>query len=228
MNHADHPADALFSKAWGKALLGRCVSPSAGFILCAGMGLSICAIAARTLPLLLILTGLELALALLLRVSPKEMGKEAVYFLIQSSVITGLYCLQIGLIAGLAEGLRTSWQIVLAFFPGLILPRAVSQSRMTQTLSKILPTQTAFILSTSLHFLPMLSTEAHNIYEVQILRGAKILPKDLIHPKNWPDVLHCLAIPLIIQGLKLAGQVALSARNREFGRHKKRTSWPGP
>ncbi len=192
------------------------------------MGLSICAVAARTLPLLLILTGLELGLAFFLRVRPREMGKETVYFLIQSGVIVGLYCLQIGLLPGLAAGLRTSWQIVLALVPGLMLPRAVSQSRMTQTLSKILPTQTAFILSTSLHFLPMLSREAQNIYEVQILRGANILPRDLTHPKNWPDLLHCLLIPLIIQGLKLAGQVALSARNREFGRHKKRTSWPGP
>ncbi|HKK32833.1 MAG TPA: energy-coupling factor transporter transmembrane component T [Desulfomicrobiaceae bacterium] len=198
-------------------------SPGLLFGVC--ISLTILAVGARTLPLLLALTGLELLTALAAGVRLGSLRRELIYFTTQTTVITGLYCFQIGIPEGLWPGLRTSWQIALAFFPGLLLPRLVPQSEMTGILGKILPYRTAFVLAMSLRFLPMLGQEAREIYEAQVLRGARILPKDLLNPKNWPDLVHCLAVPLIIQGLKAADQVALAARAREFGRFEKRTYW---
>jgi len=101
-----------------------------------------------------------------------------------------------------------------------------SVSSLTRVLSRLLPTRTAFVIAASLKFLPHLLAEIKKIYEAQLLRGARILPRDMVWPGNWREILHCLVAPAVVQALELADDIARAARAREFGRYPKRTSWP--
>jgi len=98
---------------------------------------------------------------------------------------------------------------------------------MARALGRLLPARSAFVLAASLKFLPLLLSEISNIYEAQLLRGARILPRDLLWPRNWPDLLHCLIAPSVVQALELADNIARAARAREFGRLRQRTCWSG-
>ena len=84
--------------------------------------------------------------------------------------------------------------------------------------TRVMSARMAFVLSTCLKFVPQLLAEIQNIYEGQVLRGARILPRDLLRPWHWPDLLHCVIVPGIVQGMALAGNIALAARARGFGR----------
>jgi energy-coupling factor transport system permease protein len=145
----------------------------------------------------------------------------------QGGVVTGLYLLRYGPAEGMIPGLLVSWQLLLVFLPGLILLSGTSGSRMANALEKLLPPRSAFVLTASLKFLPMLVTEISSIYEAQCLRGAKIRLRDQLWPGNWLDLLHCLIAPAVVRVLEIADNIACAARTREFGRHSKRTCWPG-
>jgi energy-coupling factor transport system permease protein len=145
----------------------------------------------------------------------------------QTGIITGLYGLRFGLSEGLTAGLTISWQLFLAFLPGAIFVQTTAGHRILQMLADVMPYRMAFVLSTCLNYIPLLLGEVKSIYEGQALRGARILPKDLVNPRNWLDVIHCLVVPTIIQSMKLAGEIALAARARDFGVMKCRTFWPG-
>jgi energy-coupling factor transport system permease protein len=76
-------------------------------------------------------------------------------------------------------------------------------------------------------FIPLMVREIRSIYESQVLRGANMLPKDLLRSWNWPDFINCLLVPAIVRTLSLSGEIALAARARDFGIKKKRSCWPG-
>lgn len=82
-------------------------------------------------------------------------------------------------------------------------------------------------MATCLRFIPLVLDEIRTIYEGQLMRGAKILPSDFLRPWNWPEAVHCLVVPAIIRSLKLAGEIELAAKAREFGATEGRTFWPG-
>ena len=145
----------------------------------------------------------------------------------QGGVVTGLHWLRYGLAEGLIPGLQVSWQLSLVFLPGLILLSGTSGSRMISALEKLLPPRSAFVLSASLKFLPMLVGEIVSIHEAQCLRGAKLRWRDQWWPGNWLDLLHCLIAPSVVRVLEIADNIACAARSREFGRYPKRTCWPG-
>ena len=177
-----------------------------------------------------LLGGLSLAnagLLLLYRCRRPLLLRLARLFLWQGGVVTGLYTLRYGVDEGLLSGLRTSWQLTLVFIPGLILLHGTSSTQLAKALSRLLPARSAFVLATSLKFLPLLLTETSAIYEAQLLRGARILPRDLWSPRNWPDLFHCLIAPSVVQALELADNIACAAKAREFGRSSRRTCWPG-
>ena len=142
-------------------------------------------------------------------------------------VILTLYLIRFQSPDGLWTGFKVSWQLFLAYLPAMVFSRTTSQAAIVRILTRVMSARMAFVLSTCLKFVPQLLAEIQNIYEGQVLRGARILPRDLLRPWHWPDLLHCVIVPGIVQGMALAGNIALAARARGFGRQSKRTCWPG-
>jgi energy-coupling factor transport system permease protein len=188
--------------------------------------LSCLAFVARTPAFLLVLTAVDLAVLFWLRSGPLSLRREARTFLWQTLIILLLYLVRFGSLAGLWQGFQISWQLFLAFLPGMVFVRTTPQTRIVQALNRVMPCRMAFVLSSCLKFVPHLLAEIKNIYEGQVLRGARILPRDLAKPWHWLDLLHCLVVPAVVQGMALAGNIALAARARDFGRHPRRTCWP--
>lgn len=145
----------------------------------------------------------------------------------QSALIVALHLLRFGPQAGLAPGLRTAAQLFLAFLPGLLLMQAHSRSRLTALLQRWLPQRTAFVVTTALHFVPLVLREGRQIYEAQRLRGARIGRRDLVRPWRWGDLVHCVLVPSIVRTLALANAVAMAAQARDFGIQPQRSCWPG-
>jgi len=205
--------------------IGAWIPPGWKLLIC--VCLSALAFGARSVGLL---AGLGLAELLLGRAfCPggrfpwREGGKLAGW---QTAVIVGLYLIRFGT-EGVWPGLRTSAQLFLAFWPGMVFVQSVPAAEIARTLGRVLPYKTAFVLSTSMRFMPLVIREIRSIHEAQVLRGARILPRDLLRPWNWPDLVHCVLVPAIIQSLALAAEIALAARARDFGCAEGRTYWPG-
>lgn len=191
------------------------------------LALSLLAFAARAPAPLVALTGVDILLLFAYRIPWKVWRQGLKFFLVQTILIGGLYILRYGASEGWWPGMWISWQLVLAFLPGLAFLHATPRAHLVRTLSRVLPDRIAFVLAMSAQFFPMLLREYGEIYESQVLRGARILRRDLLWPGNWPDLVHCLVVPAVVRGMTLASDIALAARARGFGRNERRTSWPG-
>ena len=191
------------------------------------LALSVVAFATRTPMALAWLTGADMLLVLFAQPGSSFLRKSAKTMVWQVGIISGLYWLRFGFSEGWLPGLIISWQLFLAFLPGAIFVETTPGHQIVRMLSDVLPYRMAFIMATCLNFIPLLLGEIKRIYEGQVLRGARILPRDLVNPRNWPDVLHCLVVPFVIQSMILAGEIALAAKARDFGRMRRRTFWPG-
>ena len=191
------------------------------------MVLSCMAFLARSLPLLLVLSAANMVILFWLRCNPLSLKRELRIFLWQTTVILTLYLIRFQSAAGLWIGFTVSWRMFMAFLPVMVFSRTTSQAGIIRILTRVMSARMAFVLSTCLKFVPQLLAEVKNIYEGQVLRGARILPRDLLRPWHWPDLLHCVIVPAVVQGMVLAGNIALAARARGFGRHARRTCWPG-
>jgi len=189
--------------------------------------LSALAFGARNTLTLVMLSVVDFALIIALRGSLRPFLKETRFFVIQTAVISALYFFRYGYPEGLWPGLRTSWQLLLAFTPGIILMKTVPQHKLIAALERFIPYRLAFTISTSLRFIPLLITEAKSIWEAQVLRGGRILRRDLLNPFAWPDFVHCVLVPVIVQGLRIAGEVSHAATARGFGLNNTRTHWRG-
>ena len=199
-----------------------------GTALTVSISLCMAAFAARSLTLLAALTGINLCMLLLRCPHPwAVLRRSSKLFLWQAALIVLLYGLRFGWQNAWFSGLQVAWQLFLAFWPGIIFMASTTPSQVTRALSRVLPHQTAFVVSTCLHFLPMLLAELKGIRLAQIFRGARLLKGDLRKPRSWPDWLHCLVVPTLVRALSLAADIALAASARDFGIHKQRTHWPG-
>jgi len=76
-----------------------------------------------------------------------------------------------------------------------------------------LPYTVAFVLSTSLQFVPVISRKAKNVLDAQRTRGIPVEP-------GWSAMRHYPAffIPLLIQSFQLAEELAEAMESRGFGR----------
>lgn len=205
--------------------IGKLIPPGARLIICVLLAaLAFGARSAETLVALAVLNALHAILFCGWSCAVwRDAGK---LFAWQTATIVGLYLLRFGG-EGLWPGVRTSGQLFLAFLPGMVFLQSVPQSRLIQTLNRIMPYRAAFVLSTSMRFIPLVLREVRSIHEAQVLRGAKILPRDLLRPWNWPDLVHCVLVPAVIQSLALAAEIATAARARDFGKEERRTYWTG-
>ncbi len=208
--------------------LAPLIKTPAGAMLALSLTLSIFAFAARTVPLLALLTGINLVVLALACPRPFSiMGRSLRFFFWQTALIVVLYAIRFGLQTGALAGARVGWQLFLAFWPAMIFMASTSQPRITKALSRVLPHRTAFVIAVCLKFLPVLMREMQSIRETQILRGARLMPRDIKNPRYWPDWIRCLLVPTLIQTLSLSGDIALAASARDFGIHGRRTCWPG-
>ncbi|ABA89634.3 ABC transporter, membrane protein [Syntrophotalea carbinolica DSM 2380] len=209
------------------------VKPDRGLALPVGvkmllaLTLSCLAFLARSWPFLGAITAVNALVFLLLRPQGVSWWRQGRYFVFQSSTIVVLYIIRFGSLDGVTDGLLISWQLFLAFWPTMVFAKTTSQTKMVRAMNRIMPGHVSFVLATCLKFAPHLLEEVRDIYEGQVLRGARILPKDLVKPWNWPDLVHCVVVPAVVQGMALAGNIALAARARDFGLYARRTCWPG-
>ena len=200
----------------------------AGPLLALSLTLSILAFAARTVPLLAILTAINLLLLGLICPRPLMLlGRSLRFFFWQTALIVVLYIVRFGMETGALDGARVGWQLFLAFWPGMIFMASTSQPRIIRSLSRVLPHRMAFVIAVCLKFLPVLIREMQSIRESQILRGARLMARDIRNPRYWPDWVRCLLVPTLIQALCLSGDIALAASARDFGIQGRRTCWPG-
>lgn len=191
------------------------------------MILSVFAFGTRTSAGLLWLTMINIALLFVFRYGFIFLRREVKVFLWQTAVIVSLYILRFGWIEGFKPGVMISWQLSLTYMPGVIFVKTTPQPRIVETFSAVAPYRAAFVMATCLKFIPLLLKDIRNIYEGQVYRGAKILRRDLLNPWNWRDLVFCLALPVIIRSMNLAGEITLAAKARNFGLKEKRTCWPG-
>ena len=189
--------------------------------------LSMVAFTTRTPLTLAWLTGADILFVLFAQPGTSFLRKSVKAMVWQAGIISCLYWLRFGFFEGLIPGLTISWQLYLAFLPGAIFVETTPSHSIARMLADAMPCRMAFIMATCLNFIPLLLDEIKRIYEGQVLRGARILPGDMANPLNWPDVLHCLVVPFVIQSMVLAEEIALAAKARDFGRTKERTYWPG-
>ncbi len=124
------------------------------------------------------------------------------------------------------EGAIAIGRLVLAVIPGWWLSISCVPHRIGEVLSWFLPHKWAFVLAACFNLLPHLTREVREIYQMQVMRGARITPKNLLKPNNWGELAYCVLYPLLIQLLKLSKQMALAAQLRRFGQHEKPTHWP--
>ena len=189
----------------------------AGWKLLVGCLMSLAAFVAREPWALAGLISLNLAFYLFARLRLAELWRDLRFFLIQTIIVITLYIVRFGVSDGLWPGTRTSMQILLFFLPGAIILRTTQSSQMVRGLRRILPASLAFVVFTSLRFIPFFARELREITMAQRLRGAPLAPRQLINPLNWSEAFRCLTIPLVVRALKTAREAALSAEARGFG-----------
>ena len=189
----------------------------AGWKLAIGCVLSFAAFAAREPWILAVLAVLNLVYYLLARLRLSDLWRDIRFFLMQMAIIIVLYIIRFGLADGIWPGVRTGFQILFFFMPGAVLLRTTQSSDMIRGLRRILPESLAFVIFTSLRFVPYFARELREIIMAQRLRGAPLAPRQLINPLNWGEAFHCLTIPLVVRALKTAREAALSAEARGFG-----------
>ncbi len=189
--------------------------------------LSALAFGARNFKVLAVLTLIDIVFLMAVMGTFRPLLKETRFFFIQTLVITTLYTFRFGIDDGILPGLRVSWQLLLAFTPGIIMMKTVPHNRLISLFERFIPYRMAFVISTSLRFIPLLIAEVRSIYEAQVLRGARILLKDMANPLHWPEFINCVLVPVIVQGLKIAGEISQAATARGFGLMDKRTHWDG-
>lgn len=148
-------------------------------------------------------------------------------FIWQVVLVMALYLLRYG-VQSLPDGALVAWRLVLLVLPGVLLMKTTHHGEMARLLVRFLPARVGFVLSTCVFFFPTLWGVTVQTYESQVLRGARILPRELVNPANWGTLVRVICLPAIVSSLVLARDVALAAHCRWYGLHPDRTVWPGP
>jgi len=185
--------------------------------------LSSLAVGVRTPRGLVALVAVTLLYYFAARLTPFDLWRDTRFFVFQAVIIIGLYCLKIGLLKGIWPGIRTSVQVILFYIPGAVLLRTTSSGDMMRGLRRVVPYRISFLVFVSIRFVPFFFRELDEIMTAQQLRGARLLPRQLLDPRNWGDLFHCLLLPLMVRAIKTAEEVSLSAEAREFGVRDQRT-----
>jgi energy-coupling factor transport system permease protein len=199
----------------------------AGWKIAVSMALSILAVGVRTPAELAVLIAASLGYYFAARLTLFDLWRDIRLFAFQAALITALYCLRYGLAAGFWPGLRISGQIVLFFLPGAVFLHTTRTGDVMRGLRRVVDYRLAFLVFVSIRFVPFFLRELEEIAAAQRLRGARLLPRQLLDPRSWPDLFHCLLLPLMVRAIQTAQEAARSAEAREFGMHPERTYYDG-
>jgi energy-coupling factor transport system permease protein len=178
--------------------------------------LCVLALAARHTLVLVTLAAIYLLLYVWARIGLIQIWKDIRLFIVQITIVVVLYLVRYGT-AGIAQGLCTGLQIMLFFLPGAVLLRTTSLSQIMGALKRWMPRNLAFVIFTSIRFVPLFVRELHDVRRVQQLRGAPVSSKQLLNPANWWHAFPCLVVPLMIRAMQAAHHAALSAEARALG-----------
>lgn len=194
----------------GNTLLHRL---PAALKLAAALALSVAATQAR-MPVLVIATLLlELLLYLMARLGGARIYRDFRIVLIQAPAVVALYLWRDGW-SGLATGMLLAARIGATMLPLLWLQRTTRVNDLIHGFSRWLPRKLSFVIFATLRFLPLVLRDAREIHALQVLRGARVGPRQLLNPLNWNEFAQSVAIPLLIRTVKVSGEVAAAARVR--------------
>ena len=185
------------------------------------LALSLSAFWTRSLPLA---AGLFAAVGVLYLSSGlgRAFQRDAKLFLYQFPLLLVLYALLSSPAAALERASTVAAQISCSVLPGLWLQRTTSPGDASRALRRILPGRSAFMLFTSLRFLPVILRDVKTIYTLQVLRGAPIRGRQMLHPRTmfrgWSALARHVGLPVMVHILKLAREASLAARARGLDR----------
>lgn len=148
----------------------------------------------------------------------------ALFFVMQLTLTSVLYLI-LHDATYLPNALEAVVRLILATIPAWWLSHIVVPEQIAKIFNHVMPHRWAFIVSISLRVLPHLANKLAEVYQVQVLRGARITPKDLRKPSNWPELVQCVIFPVLIHTLLLSKQIALAAKCRHFGYSCRPTTW---
>lgn len=190
------------------------LGPGWKLMICTIMSLS--AFAARSDGVLAALLAANALYYLLAGLRPGEIWRDLRLFAMQMALVLLLYLLRFGVADGFQPGLHTALQLLLFFLPGVVMIRTTNLSRLMGLLRRRLPEKPAFVIFTSLRFVPLFAAELAMLRCVQSLRGAPLTPRKLINPLHWRELFTCLLIPMLVRAMEASREAALSAESRGF------------
>jgi energy-coupling factor transport system permease protein len=196
---------------------------AAGWKLAFGLVLTALAAGVRTPGTLIALTLVTLGYYALARLTLGDLWRDVRIFMFQAALVIPLHCLMQGVEKGLWPGVRISAQIILFYLPGAVFLRTTRSADAMSGLRRIFPYRLTFLVFVSIRFVPFFFRELQEIMAAQRLRGARLLPRQQLDPRNWRDLFHCLLLPLMVRALKCADEVSRSAEARGFGLSRERT-----
>lgn len=186
----------------------------AGLKLALALGLILAAVYLEPWAVLLALLAADMGLYFVARLGWRALWRDGRWLLLQMAIVLGLFLLRYGWAEGFEPGLKVGLKIMLFFLPGALVLRTTQMSRLSREMGWLLPRQVSFLVFTSLRFVPFFAREMREIALAQRLRGAALSPRHLAKPRNWPDLVNCLLLPLIVRALQTAGEAADSAQAR--------------
>lgn len=130
--------------------------------------------------------------------------------LVMTAIVVAISWLSFDLTVASMAGLRLV-AIVSTFF--LFFQMTLPEDLGNALVKMGVPYAFAFILTSSMQFVPVISRKLRNIMDAQRSRGIR-LERDLASLRNYPALL----VPLLIQSFKLSDELAEAMESRGFGR----------
>ncbi|MEA3408589.1 MAG: energy-coupling factor transporter transmembrane component T [Chloroflexota bacterium] len=156
---------------------------------------------------------LELGLIVVSTVAAGEM-KQYAQWLRPVAVMTASWFIISLLAFDLRTALTASLRLVALTSAFFLFFRTTTPQDLGNALVKSgLPYEIAFVLSTSMQFVPLISRKIRNILDAQRARGIPLKP-GFAALRHYP----ALAAPLLIQAFQLGEELAVAMESRGFGR----------
>jgi energy-coupling factor transporter transmembrane protein EcfT len=188
----------------------------AGHKLLAASALGALALAADGLPALAGLAALVASGYAAARLPAADLWRDLRWLLVQGAAIVLLTVWLRGS-ESLASGCRTALQLVLVFLPAALVLRTTTTESLLGPLRGRLPERLCFAAAATLRFLPVFARELGELIEMQRLRGARLVARDLWRPGAWRDWLSCIAFPMAVRAIEVSERAAEAAEIRGIG-----------
>ncbi|MCA9504565.1 MAG: ATP-binding cassette domain-containing protein [Myxococcales bacterium] len=158
--------------------------------------------------LAVVLAGYALA-----RLGSGALWRDVRWLVLQVALLVGLTVALRGTTA-LADALQSGLQLVLVFLPMALFVRTTGTQSMLEGVRRWGPARVALAAGVALRFVPVFVRELGELVEMQRLRGARLAPAELWRPGAFLDWLGCIAVPMTVRAIELAGEAADAATLR--------------